>query len=237
MNDGTAARLDHLVIGADTLAQGVAWCEAELGITPGPGGRHALMSTHNRVFAIASDGDACAYAEVIAIDPEAPPPGRARWFGLDDPAVRAALRRSPRLLHAVASPLDLEAACAALRVIGQDAGEPTAARRMTPHGELRWRITLRADGMPQLDGALPTLIEWQGVHPAATMPPSGVRLLDLTLHCADPRPVEAAYAALGLSWAVRRQAGAGRTRLEARFDTPRGPVTLYGGMPDDECDD
>ncbi|WP_295642193.1 VOC family protein, partial [uncultured Methylibium sp.] len=82
MNTGTAARLDHLVIGADTLAQGVAWCEAELGITPGPGGRHALMSTHNRVFTIASDGYTRAYAEIIAIDPDAPPPGRARWFGL-----------------------------------------------------------------------------------------------------------------------------------------------------------
>ncbi|WP_295646851.1 VOC family protein, partial [uncultured Methylibium sp.] len=172
-----------------------------------------------------------------AIDPDAPPPGRARWFGLDDPAVRAALRRSPRLLHAVASPADIDAACAALRAIGQDAGEPTAARRMTPQGELRWRITLRADGMPQLDGALPTLIEWLGVHPAEAMPASGVRLLDLTLHCADPRPVEAAYAALGLGWAVRQQARAGRTRLEARFDTPRGPVTLHGGLPEDGHDE
>ena len=31
-------QLDHLVVGAASLAQGVAWCENTLGVTPGPGG-------------------------------------------------------------------------------------------------------------------------------------------------------------------------------------------------------
>jgi len=46
--------LDHLVVTARTLDEGAAWCEATLGIVPGPGGRHALMGTHSRLFSIAS---------------------------------------------------------------------------------------------------------------------------------------------------------------------------------------
>jgi hypothetical protein len=32
------------------------------------------------------------YLEIIATDPEAPAPGRPRWFGLDQPALREAVR-------------------------------------------------------------------------------------------------------------------------------------------------
>ena len=42
--------LDHLVIVADSLEQGAAWCASTLGVEPGPGGRHALMGTHNRLL-------------------------------------------------------------------------------------------------------------------------------------------------------------------------------------------
>ena len=31
--------LDHLVVMAASLDEGVAWCEATLGVTPGPGGQ------------------------------------------------------------------------------------------------------------------------------------------------------------------------------------------------------
>jgi hypothetical protein len=33
------AQLDHLVIAAASLAEGVAWCEATLGVVPGPAAR------------------------------------------------------------------------------------------------------------------------------------------------------------------------------------------------------
>ena len=44
------AQVDHLVIAASTLNEGVAWCEKTLGITPGAGGEHPLFGTHNRLF-------------------------------------------------------------------------------------------------------------------------------------------------------------------------------------------
>ena len=81
-------RIDHLIVAAATLDEGVAWCEAVLGITPGPGGRHPLMGTHNRLFKIATPTFPDAYFEIIALDPQAPPPQRVRWFGLDESDLR-----------------------------------------------------------------------------------------------------------------------------------------------------
>ena len=47
-------QIDHLVVAAATLEQGVQWCEATLGITPAAGGEHEKYGTHNRLFKIAS---------------------------------------------------------------------------------------------------------------------------------------------------------------------------------------
>jgi len=88
-------QIDHLVVVAQTLAQGVQWCEATLGITPAPGGEHAQYGTHNRLFKVATPKHPLAYFEIIAINPGAKRPANAdakRWFDMDD----AALRLHPR---------------------------------------------------------------------------------------------------------------------------------------------
>lgn len=208
--------LDHLVVAAGSLDEGVRWCEATLGITPGPGGRHALMGTHNRLFAIGSPPFPRAYFEIVAIDPGAPAPPHRRWFALDEPALQARLRRDgPQLVHWVArTPArGLDAARDALRAVGPDPGTPTAAAR----GDFRWRITVRADGLPPLGGAWPTLIEWDGAHPADTMPDSGVVLRSLALGGLDA----AQGAALGAPAAADAPAP-----LVARLHSPRGEVEL-----------
>jgi Glyoxalase-like domain len=96
------ARIDHLVFAADSLKQGEAWCEATFGVQPSGGGKHALMGTHNQVMNISTERFPDCYLEIIAIDPEATAPGRSRWFGLDQPALREAVGERPRLVHAVA---------------------------------------------------------------------------------------------------------------------------------------
>jgi hypothetical protein len=176
-------RVDHLVVVAHTLAQGERWCQSTLGVMPEPGGRHALMGTHNRLLRIASDeGFAQAYLEIIAIDPGAPAPGRARWFGMDSPAQRDAVREQPRLVHWVAACDDIEAELAALRGAGLDNGQAQAASRDTPEGRLQWRIAVRSDGHMLCDGALPSFIQWDGGrHPVRRLPHRGVRLAALTL--------------------------------------------------------
>ena len=57
-------QLDHVVVLAKTLEQGVQWCEATLGITPAPGGEHAQYGTHNRLFKIATPANPFAYLEI-----------------------------------------------------------------------------------------------------------------------------------------------------------------------------
>lgn len=216
--------IDHLVIAADTLAQGAAWCESLLGVAPGPGGRHALMGTHNLLLAIASDEFPQAYLEVIAVDPDAPAPGRPRWFGLDRPSLQAALRQSPRLLHLVLRTTDLPAQRAGLAALGLDPGAPLALRREAPPGApLAWRMLVRDDGDIACSGALPTLIEWQGRHPADMLPRSPVALRSVAVGRL-PAPVAGRLAAIpglrGLTF------GTGGPALSAGFDTPGGLVTM-----------
>ncbi|MBP5990063.1 MAG: VOC family protein [Piscinibacter sp.] len=190
--------VDHLVIGAATLAQGAAWCEAAFGVAPGPGGKHALMGTHNRLLSLACEAFPRCYLEIIAIDPDAPAPARRRWFDLDDAAMQAALTAGPRLIHWVARCDDLAAECAARAGTGIDPGEILAAERATPQGLLRWRIAVRADGRRPA-GGLPTLIEWGEVHPADHLAASPLRLAAF-----DER------------------------RLVAEIDSPKGRVRLEG---------
>jgi hypothetical protein len=213
------AHVDHLVIGADTLELGVHWCEHVLGASPASGGKHVHMGTHNRLLAIGSAAFPRAYLEIIAIDPEAPPPARPRWFGLDEPATQARLRERPRLLHLVARSTRLDATLAALATQGIDAGHTVAAERASPNGMFRWRIAGRADGKLLFGGALPTLIEWQGMHPAEHLPASTVALRTLALGGLG----EAAAAAVGLQGVSVAAQGAA---LRAGFDTPRGVVQL-----------
>ena len=212
-------RLDHLVVAAASLDDGVRWAERVLGVTPAPGGRHALMSTHNRLLKL--DGSDDAYLEIIAVDREAPHPGRARWFGLDDHAVQASLREhGPRLVHWVARSANLDMHRFGLVAAGFDPGTTLAAERDTPNGKLRWRITVPDDGRPRAGGALPTLIEWQGPHPAPTLPACGVALESLVLRGLPPR---AAQVLRPLGVQLDDTPG---PALTARLTAPRGIITL-----------
>src|SRR5215218_1565290 len=116
-----SARVDHLVVAAASLEEGAAWCEATLGVTPGAGGEHPLMGTHNRLLRIATVDHPRAYFEIIAVDPAVPaaPQGRRRWYDLDDAALRDTVRvQGPRLVHWVAQVPDMAEAVAALARLG-----------------------------------------------------------------------------------------------------------------------
>ncbi len=158
--------LDHLVIAARTLEEGASWVERQLAVPMVAGGKHPLMGTHNRLLALGPG----RFLEVIAIDPEAPPPGRPRWFELDTPAMKARLARAPALIHWVERTDDIARELAGYG----DAVEVLEAAR----GRYRWKIGVRADGALPGGGRLPTLIQWEGgLHPAADLPPSGCTLL------------------------------------------------------------
>ena len=224
------AQVDHLVVVADSLRQGEAWCEATLGVTPGPGGEHPLMGTHNRLLRIDTADYPCAYLEILAVDPQRSRRRlgvERRWFDMDNEALRQEVaERGPRLVHFVARVPNIRSALAALAARGVDRGDVVQASRMTPDGPLRWLITVRRDGRRLFNGCLPTLIEWGGAHPAASMAASGLGLTAVNLRHPRAAELEAACDAIDLHGVTVRR---GKPELRATLHTPRGDVNLSSG--------
>ena len=225
--DAVTAQVDHLVIAASTLDEGVAWCESTLGISPGPGGEHPLMGTHNRLLSIASPSYPGSYFEIIAINTGAAyahSVGSKRWFDLENEAVQLSLTRNgPQFIHFVARSGDVTACTQALTRLGIDRGELLTASRMTAQGLLSWKITVRPDGQRLFSGMLPTLIEWGDVHPTQHMAPCGVTLQTLVASQSDAAALQSAFTAIDLQGVALAQ---GQPNLVATLQTPRGLVTL-----------
>lgn len=230
-------QIDHLVVVAATLSQGVQWCEDTLGITPGPGGEHEKQGTHNRLFKIATPRYPLAYFEIIAINPHADPALRsknARWFDMDDPTLQKSVAKQPKLLHFAAGTSDIKAARQAWFDQGIDRGTVIHANRRTAKGLLHWQFTLRPDGQRLFQGCLPSLIQWgkpgeadpQRMHPRNTLPRSKVSLERLSISHPTAAKLKAAYAAVGLTEVSVSQ---GEANIEAVLHTPKGLVTLSSG--------
>ena len=185
--DSSALSLDHLVIGARTLDEGRDYVRDVLGIDVPLGGRHTHMGTHNRLVGLGGR----RYLEIIAIDPEQPAPGRARWFGLDDPVQRARRLQRPRLIAWVAGSIDLDATVAACPV---DMGPVADMQR----GDFRWRMAVRVDGALIEGGCVPVCLQWpDGIHPADGMADSGCRVDGLTVQHPAPDALRAILRDIG----------------------------------------
>jgi len=228
------SQIDHLVVAAHSLQQGVEWCEATLGITPAAGGEHEKYGTHNRLFKIATPAFPVAYLEIIAINPDAviekkPPP--TRWFDLDNSQLQAELLKSPRLIHFVANTSNIQDARHAWKAQGIDRGPVIHASRKTPKGLLQWQITVRLDGDRLFDGTLPTLIQWgkpeaadpMHLHPRNHLPRSGVSLKSLSVSHPSAGKIQAAYDAISLG---NISVSEGTANIVATLQTPKGLVTL-----------
>ena len=228
------SQIDHLVVAAHSLQQGVEWCEATLGITPATGGEHEKYGTHNRLFKIATPAFPVAYLEIIAINPDAviekkPPP--TRWFDLDNSQLQAELLKSPRLIHFVANTSNIQDARHAWKAQGIDRGPVIHASRKTPKGLLQWQITVRLDGDRLFDGTLPTLIQWgkpeaadpMHLHPRNHLPRSGVSLKSLSVSHPSAGKIQAAYDAISLG---NISVSEGTANIVATLQTPKGLVTL-----------
>jgi hypothetical protein len=200
--------LDHLVIAAETLAEGVAHVEDRLGVRMVPGGKHPAMGTHNALLLLGE-----VYLEVIAIDPGAPAPGRARWFGLDS------FSGSPRVTNWVARTGDLGQA---LALAPQGAGTPMALSR----GDLRWSMAVPGNGILPFGSGFPALIQWHGdAHPALRLPDVGCGLAGLEVRCDDLSGLRDALAHFdgNLDGFLDDSSGA---RFEVSVATPTGTVIL-----------
>ena len=164
--------LDHLVIAAETLEQGIDYVGSTLGVVIPKGGLHKTMGTHNHLMQLGNN----TYLEVIAIDPEGITPDQPRWFSLDDALTRESLHRQPRLITWVMNTTDIH------RLHRQSAfstGTPTELSR----DNLRWQIALSADGRLLANGILPYLIQWHSKpHPSQAMADLDCRLQSLEIY-------------------------------------------------------
>jgi hypothetical protein len=158
---------DHIAITAPSLEEGVSYLHNLTGLTIPKGGEHPDMGTYNHLTALGPD----TFAEVIAINPDAPKPDHPRWFNLDhvtEPKISWLLRTD-----------DIEGCIAKAATFGIDLGRAMPLQR----GDLRWRFTVRDDGTIPIEGAAPLILQWDtdGSHPASQMTDQGLRMNTLTI--------------------------------------------------------
>lgn len=207
-------RIDHFTVGTSDLDSGQAALRTALGIEMPRGSKHDAMSTHNCVVNAGNE----TFLELIAIDPDAPDPGRTRWFTLDDPATQARLADRPRALCWVVGTDDLDAVVARSPV---DLGEVVFFQR----GERTWRLTVPKDGSLPEGGLLPAFIEWSpGPHPSAGMPNLGANLGAIQLTHPDPDGLRATLTTLSVDHLAT--VSEGPRALAFEMTSPNGTVTL-----------
>ncbi len=213
-------RLDHLVIAAETLEQGVDYLRSTLGVDIPKGGIHRTMGTHNHLMQLGKE----SYLEVIAINPDGIVPDHPRWFNLDEQLMRESLQRQPRLITWVVNTPDIQATH---RQAGFAIGTPTELSR----DDLRWQIALTEDGRLLAHGLLPYVIQWQSQpHPSNAMTDLGCRLVELGIYHNRPEWLRSMLASIGTEHlvSVHELPDSEAPYLAATIDTPDGIKTLDG---------
>ena len=210
--------LDHIVIAAHSLEQGVDYIRTELGIDIPKGGFHTTMGTHNHLMQLGNE----AYLELIAIDPDAEIPAHPRWFGLDEGLMRDSIRHSPRLITWVMNTPDIQNVKQAANF---DIGTPTELQR----NDLRWQISLTDDGRLLANGLLPYVIQWQSqLHPSNGMADTGCRLQSLIIHHNRIAWIREKLSSIGAENLVEfdELSDSQAPYLSASIETPTGVKTL-----------
>ena len=203
--------IDHLVVTASTLDIGAHYVHRVLGFMPQPGGEHPRMGTHNLLLRI---GEA-SYLEVIATNPDAEPPGRARWFELDTLEPDAL----PRLATWVARTNDIHA-------LSEAAPISIGNVELMARADLRWLIAVPEDGSLILRGFCPYVIQWiSDEHPASRLPDQGLKLLSLEVRDPEPERIDRIWKALEVQDKVSVSRGQ-PSCLTARIATPWGERQL-----------
>jgi hypothetical protein len=207
--------IDHLVITASSLSAGEEFVDRVLGIRPQVGGQHQRMGTHNRLLKLGPS----TYLEIISVDPTLPNPNRPRWFELDELDTHA----PPRLATWVARVNDLDIALVESPI-------PLGKIESMSRGQFNWRITIPPSGKMPLQGIAPTLIQWEGPHPASLLQDAGCALLQLEGFHPEAEKINSMLRAIGFSgpFTLKSIPHDKKAYLVATFDTPDG-VRQCGG--------
>ncbi len=209
-------RLDHLTVIAPSLAEGVLHVRDCLDLDVPFGQRHHYMGAYNHLLQL---GD-MTYLEIIALDPEAAGPGRARWFGLDNQkAVRADWDAGRRLRGWVARTDAIDKAIAGRESI-------FGKKVSLPWDEPLFDFSVRDDGSLPLGGAAPSLIDRRGQpRSMASIADLGARLRTFSLTHPDAAAIVAFYQEFDIDQPPTVVAGHDM-RYRATIETPAGLRSL-----------
>lgn len=209
-------KLDHLTVIAPDLDEGVRHVRDCLDLDVPFGQRHAYMGTCNHLLQLGE----MVYLEIVAVDPDAEPPSRARWFGLDYPGkVRSDWDAGRRLRGWVARTDEIDQLTAAH---GDIFGDKVSLPPALPSFD----FAIPNNGSLPLDGALPSIIDRRGKPRAmAAIADLGARLISFTLEHPDPVAVQDLYQELNVDRAPTIVNGS-TLRYRARVETPFGSKEL-----------
>lgn len=217
-------KLDHLVVISRTLDEGITYVADTLRAAPVRIDDNAQMATQSARLAL-WDG---LYIDIVAADPDSPPPATPRWYGLDSAASRLRAAHGPFLAHWVARverPRKLAhwaaqypRRIAPVRPIRHASRSASAA--LDPSGAFpAWR----GAG----DGLLPTLMQWDDAeHPTAALPETGIALKALHGFHPSPELIGEQLRWLGLDPLLTVEPTLVEPSLFAEFETPSGIRTL-----------
>ncbi|HSQ32388.1 MAG TPA: VOC family protein [Gemmatimonadaceae bacterium] len=186
-----SSSVDHLVYATVDLDRGIRELESLLGVRATDGGRHPGRGTRNALLALGDD----TYLEVIAPDPDQPPPPSERWFAIDR-------LTTSRLVAWAAKTSDVDAVHDRALQQGVPLGDVRAGSRRQPDGvELSWRFT--DPGHVVAAGVVPFFIDWgQSPHPARSAA-KGATLVELRAEHPDAPTVRRMFETLGIQIFVR----------------------------------
>ncbi|SFR98564.1 VOC family protein [Yoonia litorea] len=208
--------LDHLTVIAPTLTEGVKHVRECLGIEVPFGTRHYYMGTHNHRLQLGEN----VYLEIVALDPGGVDPGRARWFGVDDPKqIRYDWQQGRRLRGWVAAIDGIEDFVHQHPVFGEVVP--------LPFSEPEFAFAIPTNGSLPSGGILPSLIDHRGDPTRMSdIPDLGARLISFRLQHPEPEKIQSIYDALKIDRPPAIQTGT-VLRYVVEIQTPSGLHTLW----------
>lgn len=209
--NGFLSTVDHLVYATPDLDRGVDEIEQLTGARATFGGQHPGRGTRNALLALGP----ASYLEIMAPDPDQPPPKNGRALGIDN------LTRS-KLVGWCAKGEELENFREEAVRYGVPLGEVMPMSRQRPDGVvLSWSLTDLATIVA--DGIVPFFIDWgESAHPAQAAP-GGLCLIDFRAEHPCHDDVSQMLRRLGLDLPVEQGF---QPALIAVIQGPRGRVEL-----------
>jgi len=206
--------LDHIILGCDDLASGVALVEERTGVRAALGGVHPDRGTANALLSFGEDH----YLEILAPDPNAK--------SVQPSAVQQVVMlkglSSPRLMNWAVHTKDIDGLATKLRNLGVQIVGPLPGSRKRPDGRvLSWKRLVLAD---DLQGVLPFFIEWSAasIHPSSDSP-KGCNLDRWAAADKNSQELSNTFHKIGIDMLVEQNE---KPQLRARLAGPRGVLAV-----------